>query len=71
MLETASEYVGKVVDGKLEADDTIGNQIADTLSSVPRIRPEAFDKMFSDSMQDLLMVSYLSNITKTQLTISF
>lgn len=70
MLETASEYVGKVVDGKLEADDTIGNQIADTLSSVPRIRPEAFDKMFSDSMQDLLMVSYLSNITKTQLTIS-
>ncbi len=70
MIETASDYVGKVVDGKLEADDAIGNQIADTLSSVPRIRPEVFDKMFSDSLQDLLMVSYLSNITKTQLTIS-
>ncbi len=70
MIETASDYVGKVVDGKLEADDGIGNQIADTLSSVPRIRPEVFDKMFSDSLQDLLMVSYLSNITKTQLTIS-
>lgn len=70
MLETASEYVGKVVDGTLEADDVIGNQIADTLSSVPRIRPEVFDKMFNDSMQDLLMVSYLSNITRTQLTIA-
>lgn len=70
MLETASDYVGKVVDGKLDADDSIGNQIADTLSSIPRIRPEVFDKMFSDSMQDLLMVSYLSNITRTQLTVA-
>jgi translation initiation factor 3 subunit F len=70
MLEVASEYVGKVVDGEMEADDVIGNQIADTLSSVPRIRPEVFDKMFNDSMQDLLMVSYLSNVTRTQLNIA-
>lgn len=70
MLETASEYIGKVVDGEVEADDAIGRQIADTLSSVPRIRPEMFDKMFNDSLQDLLMVTYLSNITRTQLTIS-
>merc|ERR550539_299597 len=70
MLETASEYIGKVVDGEMEADDAIGRQIADTLTSVPRIRPEMFDKMFNDSLQDLLMVTYLSNITRTQLTIS-
>ena len=70
MLETASEYIGKVVDGEVEADDAIGRQIADTLSSVPRIRPEMFDKMFNDSLQDLLMVTYLSNITRTQVTIS-
>eukprot|EP00558_Chaetoceros_sp_UNC1202_P011604 CAMPEP_0197241464 /NCGR_PEP_ID=MMETSP1429-20130617/7487_1 /TAXON_ID=49237 /ORGANISM="Chaetoceros sp., Strain UNC1202" /LENGTH=325 /DNA_ID=CAMNT_0042701303 /DNA_START=112 /DNA_END=1092 /DNA_ORIENTATION=+ len=70
MIETASEYVEKVVDGTIDADDGIGSQIADTLSSVPRIRPEAFDRMFNDSLQDLLMVSYLSNITRTQLTIS-
>lgn len=70
MLETVSEYVRKVVDGELEADDALGNQIADALSSVPRIRPEVFDNMFSDSLQDLLMVSYLSNITKTQLSIA-
>lgn len=70
MLETASEYIGQVVDGKVEADDAIGRQIADTLSSVPRIRPEMFDKMYNESLQDLLMVTYLSNITRTQLTIS-
>lgn len=70
MLETASEYIGKVVNGEVEPDDAIGRSIADTLSSVPRIRPEAFDKMYNDSLQDLLMVTYLSNITRTQLTIS-
>ena len=70
MLETASEYVSKVVNGEVEADDAIGRQIADTLSSVPRVRPEMFDKMFNDSLQDLLMVTYLSNITRTQLSIS-
>jgi len=70
MLETASDYVHRVVDGSLPADDDVGRQIADTLSSVPRVRPEAFDKMFTDSVQDLLMITYLSNITRTQLTIS-
>ena len=70
MLETASEYAAAVVDGKMEADDAVGRQISDTLSNIPRIRPELFEKMFSDSLQDLLMVTYLSNITRTQLTIS-
>lgn len=70
MLETASEYIAQVLDGKVEPDDAIGRQIADTLSSVPRIRPDMFDKMYNDSLQDLLMVTYLSNITRTQLTIS-
>jgi translation initiation factor 3 subunit F len=70
MLETCSEYVDKVVDGTISADDQVGRDISETLNSVPRIRPEVFDKMFNDSLQDLLMVTYLSNITKTQLTIA-
>ena len=70
MLEKASAYVDGVVDGTLPADDKVGRTISDTLSSVPRIRPEVFDKMFNDSLQDLLMVTYLSNITRTQLTIA-
>jgi len=70
MLETCSEYVDKVVDGMISADDDVGRNISEVLNSVPRIRPEVFDKMFNDSLQDLLMVTYLSNITKTQLTIA-
>jgi translation initiation factor 3 subunit F len=70
LLETASEYVDSVVDGKTSPDAEVGRQVADTLASVPRIRPEVFDKLFNDSLQDLLMVTYLSNITQTQLSIA-
>jgi translation initiation factor 3 subunit F len=70
MLETCSEYVDGVVDGSISPDDEVGRDISETLNSVPRIRPEVFDKMFNDSLQDLLMVTYLSNITKTQLLIA-
>jgi translation initiation factor 3 subunit F len=70
MLETASEYVDSVVAGRTPPDDAVGRKIADTLAAVPRVRPEVFDKTFNDSLQDLLMVNYLSNVTKTQLTIA-
>ncbi|CAJ1914327.1 unnamed protein product [Cylindrotheca closterium] len=70
LLETATEYVDSVVEGKITPDAEVGRQIADTLATVPRIRPEVFDKLFNDSLQDLLMVTYLSNITRTQLTIA-
>lgn len=70
MLNTCSAYVDNVVAGTLPPNDTIGRDLSETLSSVPRIQPEIFDKMFNDNLQDLLMVTYLSNITKTQLLIA-
>lgn len=45
-------------------------QMADTLAAVPRMRPEAFNRLFDDNLQDLLMVSYLSSLTRTQLAIA-
>lgn len=70
LLEQASDHVDQVVEGKIPADTQLGRQLADTLATVPRIRPAVFDKLFDDSLQDLLMVTYLSNITHTQLTIA-
>lgn len=70
MLVTSSTYVDQVVAGKIPADDAMGRLMADTLATIPRIRPEFFDKVFSDTLQDLLMVTYLSNMTRTQLTIA-
>jgi translation initiation factor 3 subunit F len=70
MLERASGYVSQVVGGTATPDNAIARQIADTLAAVPRVRAEAFEKMFSNSLQDLLMVVYLSNLTRTQLAIT-
>merc|ERR1711935_247470 len=70
LLESASDYVDSVIDGKITPDAEVGRKVSDTLATVPRIRPEVFDKLFNDSLQDLLMVTYLSNITQTQLSIA-
>ena len=70
MVEVASDYVDKVVSGEIEADSETGRQIADTLATVPHIRPEDFDRIFNDNLQDLLMVSYLSSLTKSQLAVA-
>lgn len=70
LLDTALQYVDSVVEGKVTPDPEVGRQIADTLASVPRVRPDVFDRLFNDSLQDLLMVTYLSNITRTQLAIA-
>lgn len=70
LLDTTLAYVDSVVEGKVAPDAEVGRKIADTLATVPRVRPEVFDRLFHDSLQDLLMVSYLSNITRTQLTIA-
>jgi translation initiation factor 3 subunit F len=70
LLDTALSYVDSVVDGTINPDAEVGRQVADTMATVPRIRSEVFDKLFNDSLQDLLMVTYLSNITRTQLSIA-
>ena len=70
LLDAALSYVDSVVEGKVVPDPEVGRQISDSLASVPRVRPEIFDQLFHDSLQDLLMVTYLSNITRTQLAIA-
>lgn len=70
LLSSTLEYVDQVVEGKVKPDSEKGRQISDCLAVVPRVRPEIFDKLFHNSLQDLLMVTYLSNITKTQLEIA-
>lgn len=39
-------------------------------AAVPSVDPRVFDKMFNDSLQDLLMIVYLSQLTRTQLAIA-
>lgn len=70
MVEEASSFVDGVVGGSVQADDDTGRRIADALASVPRIQPEVFDRIFNENVQDLLMVSYLASLTKSQLAIA-
>jgi translation initiation factor 3 subunit F len=70
LLETTSSYVDDVVAGTIQGDAKVGRQIADTLAEVPRIRPAVFDRVFHEQLQDLLLVTYLSKITRTQLDIT-
>lgn len=70
MLEDTLEYVDDVLAGKVEADDTLGRQIADSLAAVPAVDPAAFEASFSTSVQDLLMVSYLAQITAAQMKLA-
>jgi translation initiation factor 3 subunit F len=70
LLETTSNYVDDVVAGKRVPDQTVGREIADVLAEVPRIKSSIFEKVFHENLQDLLMVTYLSSITRTQLDIA-
>ncbi|KAL2914072.1 hypothetical protein HK105_206330 [Polyrhizophydium stewartii] len=71
MLESVSEYVDKVIAGEIaEPNATLGRHLLDTVSTIPRIEPDEFAKVFNSHMQDILMVLYLANLTRTQLAIT-
>ncbi len=74
MLETVSSHVDSVIKTG-SATGTVGNPalgrfLMDTVTSIPRIDAAEFDKMFTNHLQDLLMVVYLANLTRTQLAIT-
>ena len=70
LLDSTLQYVDSVVEGTVPMDAEKGRQISDTLAAIPMIRPEVFDKLFHNSLQDLLMVSYLSNVTRAQMEVA-
>jgi len=70
MLTEAQEYVRKVVDGKEKPNPILGRLLSTAVGSLPKIDPQSLEKMFSNSLQDLLLVVYLANLTRTQLTLA-
>jgi translation initiation factor 3 subunit F len=70
MLDTVGNYVNKVVEGKTTGDVLIGRAIGSALASVPHMDSESFDKLFNENLQDLLMIVYLTNLTRTQLALA-
>jgi len=70
MVDTVQDYVNKVLEGKVNGDSRVGRFLADTVSSLPRVDSLLLENIFNSSLQDLLLVVYLSNLTRTQLLLS-
>jgi len=70
MLDDVSKYVEKVVAGQELSNIKLGRFLADTVANLPKVDTATFDKMFNNSLQDLLMTVYLANLTRTQLALS-
>ena len=69
LLDDVIHYVDDVVLGNVPADPKIGRFLEQTVSALPQINPEGFHQMFNNSLQDILMVVYLANLTRTQLAL--
>lgn len=54
--------------GKAAGDPALGRYLADTLAVVPRLGRAEFERLFNDSVQDSLMVSYLANLLRVQVS---
>ncbi|KAJ3274256.1 hypothetical protein HDV01_003329 [Terramyces sp. JEL0728] len=69
-LSTIDGYVAQVLAGGIEANGNVGRYLLDTISLVPRLDPQVFEKVFNVHNGDLIMVSYLAELTKIQLGIA-
>eukprot|EP00656_Telonema_subtile_P034363 TRINITY_DN38460_c0_g1_i1.p1 TRINITY_DN38460_c0_g1~~TRINITY_DN38460_c0_g1_i1.p1 ORF type:complete len:296 (-),score=87.26 TRINITY_DN38460_c0_g1_i1:59-946(-) len=69
-LTEIEAYVADVQAGKREADPALGRLLADTVALVPNLNPGMYEKTFHNGLQDLLMVVYLANLTRTQLALA-
>lgn len=70
VLDRVQTYVDNVVDGRAPALAEYGMKVADAIAALQEVRPEEFNGVLQEKIQDLLMVSYISSLTHTQLAIS-
>jgi translation initiation factor 3 subunit F len=71
-LDRALAFVDSVAsNGKTAAENNkVGRLLAAAAAEVPVVNRAEFEASLSTSIQDLVMVVYLSNLTKTQLSIA-
>ncbi|KAJ2498611.1 hypothetical protein GGH96_004167 [Coemansia sp. RSA 1972] len=70
MLERVTAYVRSVCAGNTKANTVVGKYLMDMLAVVPKIDAEQFSTLFQSHLQDILMVAYLTNLTRAQLNIA-
>lgn len=67
-LESVMEHVEKR--GVGSTDPSVLRLLQDVVASAPRMPAVQFDQMFNSQVQDMLVVVYLANLTRTQLALA-
>lgn len=70
LLESVATYCAAVQEGKQKGDARVGQAISHIIAAVPHLESGAFDDMFTSKIQDLLMVLYLTNVTRTHVALA-
>lgn len=70
LFRRIQEYVRAVQNGKMDGDLAVGRGLTTALCAEPVIDLEAVENLCNSSLQDALMVVYLSNLTRTQISIA-
>jgi len=70
MLDTVSTYVHSVASGQRVGDPKIGRLLEETLALLPSYENGQFDQILTKGLQDVLMVVYLGNLTRTHLLLA-
>jgi translation initiation factor 3 subunit F len=70
LFRRTQEYVRAVHAGKVQGDLAVGRGLTAQLCSEPVIATEAIENLCKTSLQDSLMVVYLSNLTRTQISMT-
>jgi len=70
LIDNVLEFVDGVVDGKTPPVTDVGVVLADLLGTLQSMKPQEFNSLFQGKIQDMLMVSYLTTLTQTQLSIA-
>jgi translation initiation factor 3 subunit F len=70
LIQSVRTYLRKVEKGEIKGDREIGMAIQQAVAVIPHLTGSAFEKMFAQSAQDLLMVMYLTNVTRTHLILA-
>lgn len=69
-VRSARALVDDVCAGRRAPDAEVGALIAEAVASVPKVDTDAFDKMFHEGLQDVLMVLYLTTLTQAQVNLA-
>ncbi|XP_049625339.1 eukaryotic translation initiation factor 3 subunit F-like [Suncus etruscus] len=69
-LSTVLQYAEDVLSRKVSADNTVGRFLMSLVNQVPKIVPDDFEIMLNSNINDLLMVTYLANLTQSQIALN-